>query len=147
MAELFEAHIISQQANVVSIWSRLSIANREHLSRWLKAGRALGLLDAETVQTGSGHGPDATDGGRVHILIWVREAADAAYRVMPNGCGWTVVDNLRGNELNRHATFEEALEAIRPVFSYTAGLQRKRIGQRSKSMLTALVQRAAAVRL
>ena len=119
--------------NVVSIWSRLSHANREYLSTWIKAGRSLGLLDAEVVHLRS-H-------GNVHVLVWVREAADAAYRVTPNGLGWTVNDNLRGNELSRHATFEAALEAIRPVFSFNAGLSRKRGTRavpRSKSMLAAL---------
>lgn len=119
--------------NVVSIWSRLSHANREYLSTWVKAGRSLGLLDAEVVHL--------RNHGNVHVLIWVREAADAAYRVSPNGCGWTVGDNLRGNELSRHATFEAALEAIRPVFSFNAGMARKRgarSAHRSKSMLAAL---------
>jgi hypothetical protein len=138
MAEKFEAQFVSgNTTNIVSIWSRLSTGNREHLSLWVKSGRALGLLDAETVQTNGG-----IDGGRLHVLVWVREAADAAYRVDANGCGWTVTDNLRGNELSRHETFEMALEAIRPVFSYAGIPPRKRAGtrvtQRSKSMLTAL---------
>ncbi len=131
--------------NVVSIWSRLSHGNREYLSTWIKAGRSLGLLDAEVV-----HLRGRADHGNVHVLIWVREAADAAYRVAPNGFGWTVTDNLRSNELSRHATFEAALEAIRPVFSFSAGTLRKRsarAAQRSKSMLATLGSWTAAVHL
>jgi hypothetical protein len=146
MTDTFEAQSISVVPNnVVSLWSRLSSSNREHLSRWIKAGRALGLIDFETIYARGG-----PDRGNVQVLIWVREAADPAYRVDPNGYGWTVSDNLRGNELSRHPTFELALEAIRPVFSFNVSPRKRgggRVSQRSKAMLTTLGSWTAAVRL
>jgi hypothetical protein len=49
-----------------------------------------------------------------YVLIWVRENADPAYRVIPSGARWKVIDHLRNHTLGRFASFEAALHFIRP---------------------------------
>ena len=83
----------------------------ETASRWLEAGRTMGLCDAAS------YGPD--DEGREYVLVWVRENADPAYMISPDGRSWTVRDCVRDQPLARVASFEDALRFIRPVLPLT----------------------------
>lgn len=90
---------------------RLSVLPRHLalLEQWLSAGRCMGLCDASLYEPGS-------EGPKTHyVLVWVRENADPAYMVVPDGARWCVTDYLRERTLARVRTFEEALQFIRPV--------------------------------
>ena len=92
---------------------RLGIAAQQvaYLADWLKAGRSMGLLDAEPGPRRGGAVPECAD----HVLVWVRENPDPAYMVRAEGFQWVVIDNIRAAELGRFRTFESALQYIRPV--------------------------------
>ena len=76
-------------SNVVPFRPRLSEAHRALLAAWVKAGRRMGLHDAEIVhRTPEG----ATDPAGMAV-IWVRENPDPAYLVRFEGVGWAVVDS------------------------------------------------------
>jgi hypothetical protein len=95
---------------------RLSVLPRHLalLEKWLSAGRCMGLCDASLYQPGEG-GPKSP-----YVLVWVRENADPAYMVTPEGTRWVVTDYLRQRMLARVRTFDEALHLIRPVLPMTA---------------------------
>ena len=89
--------------NVVEFRYRLVGRQREHLARWLKAGRRMGLHDADAAN------PE-------QVFIWVRENPDPAYSIDADGRHWVVRDCIRGSRpLGRFRSFEEALNSIRPV--------------------------------
>jgi hypothetical protein len=95
--------------NVIPIRLRVTERHRSHLLRWLAAGRRMGLHDADVsywTPVGERH--------EGYVLIWVRENADPAYRVIPSGARWEVIDHLRNHTLGRFASFEAALHFIRP---------------------------------
>ncbi len=101
-------------ANVIEFHMRVLPRHVAVLTRWLQAGRSMGLCDASAFQSGRGDVAGiepATD----YILIWVRENADPAYMVTPTGSHWTVSDCVRQQVLGRLRNFEEALNFIRPV--------------------------------
>ncbi|GAN87015.1 hypothetical protein Gain_0039_101 [Komagataeibacter intermedius TF2] len=52
-----------------------------------------------------------------HVLVWVRENANPAYMVRPEGMGWVLIDQIRERPLATYRSFEAALHAIRPVLS------------------------------
>jgi hypothetical protein len=95
---------------------RLSVLPRHValLQKWLRAGRCMGLCDASLYPPGE-DGPKTS-----YVLVWVRENADPAYMVAPEGSRWVVTDHLRQHTLTRVRTFEEALHFIRPVLPMTA---------------------------
>ncbi|MBV9538636.1 MAG: hypothetical protein JOY70_06855 [Acidisphaera sp.] len=94
---------------------RLSVLPRHRvlLQKWLSAGRCMGLCDASL------YGPSADGPKTSYVLVWVRENADPAYMVFPEGARWVVTDHLRQHHLARVRTFEEALHFIRPVLPMT----------------------------
>jgi hypothetical protein len=97
-------------ANVIDLKMRVLDRHMETLTRWLDAGRAMGLCDAAS------YGPDKTEGaGTDYVLIWVRENPNPAYMVAPEGMHWTITDCIRSQMLARVRSFEEALTLIRPV--------------------------------
>jgi hypothetical protein len=97
-------------ANVVDLRMRVLPRHLETMDRWLEAGRAMGLCDAAPFY------PDDQDpGASEYVLVWVRENADPAYKVAPEGMHWTLTDTIRNQMLARVRTFEEALTLIRPV--------------------------------
>jgi hypothetical protein len=97
--------------NVVVLRQRLLGHHIEVLQRWLEAGRCMGLCDASACQAGPGRiEPD-------YVLVWVRENADPAYMITPEGMRWRVTDSIRGEVLANHASFEAALHSIRPVLN------------------------------
>jgi hypothetical protein len=100
--------------NVVGF--RLSILPRHVvlLHKWLKAGRQMGLSD------GSVYPPEDGGPSTEFVLIWVRENADPAYMIAPEGTQWIVTDYVRNRRLARTRGFEEALNAIRPVLPVDA---------------------------
>ena len=96
--------------NVVSLRANFLPRHREYLMRWLDAGTCMGLCDVD-VSPRSGNGPIE------HVLVWVRENADPAYLLRPEGMNWVLIDNLRDNRLGSFKTFEAALYAIPPVLA------------------------------
>lgn len=96
--------------NVVPLRANFLPRHREYLMRWLDAGTCMGLCDVD-VSPRSGNGPIE------HVLVWVRENADPAYLLRPEGMNWILVDNLRDHRLGTFKTFEAALYAIRPVLA------------------------------
>ena len=95
--------------NIVVLRQRLLPHHREVLSRWLEAGRCMGLCDASACLPRPGRiEPD-------YVLVWVRENPDPAYMIAPEGMYWRVTDCIRSETLARHASFEAALHHIRPV--------------------------------
>jgi hypothetical protein len=97
-------------ANVIDLKMRVLDRHMETLTRWLDAGRTMGLCDAAS------YGPETKGGaGTDYVLIWVRENANPAYMVAPEGMHWTITDCIRNQMLARVRTFEEALTLIRPV--------------------------------
>jgi hypothetical protein len=95
-----------REDNVVPIRLKLLPRHREHLSRWLKAGSRMGLLDA---------GFEGEDGQEV--LIWVRESAEPAYLVRAERMSWVVLNGAGDHRLGAFPAFEAALHCIRPVLS------------------------------
>lgn len=98
-----------QAPNVVVLRQRLLAHHRTVLRRWLAAGRCMGLCDASVCQAGPGQAEHD------YVVVWVRENPDPAYMIAPEGMGWRVTDCIRGQVLGRHASFEAALNFIRPV--------------------------------
>lgn len=95
--------------NVVVLRQRLLAHHRAVLSRWLEAGRRMGLCDASVCQAGPGQcNPD-------YVVVWVRENPNPAYTITSEGMCWCVTDCIHGRVLARHASFEAALNFIRPV--------------------------------
>jgi hypothetical protein len=97
-------------SNVVPMRLRLLPRHREYLMRWLEAGAAMGLCDADT-SSGDGHEPNE------HVLVWVRENADPAYMIRAEGLRWQLIDQVRNHRLGSFPSFEGALYAIRPVLA------------------------------
>jgi len=81
--------------------------HREYLMRWLDAGTRMGLCDADVCRD--------EDTAAEQILVWVRENADPAYLVRPEGMRWVLTDHLRDHRLGTFENLESALQAIRPV--------------------------------
>ena len=100
-------------SNVVSLKLRFLPRHREYLMRWLQAGTAMGLCDVDVSPRTPTDGPVFLE----HVLIWVRECADPAYMIRPEGMRWLVIDHLRDHKLASFASFEAALHCIRPVLS------------------------------
>lgn len=95
--------------NVIPLRQRLLPHHRAVLSRWLEAGRCMGLCDASVSVAGPGRAePD-------YVLVWVRENPDPAYMITPEGMNWCVTDCIRSSILARHTSFDAALHCIRPV--------------------------------
>ena len=103
-------------SNVVPLRLRFLPRHREYLMRWLQAGTSMGLCDVDV----SPRAP--TDSAVVldHVSIWVRENADPAYVIRPDGMRWMVVDHLRNHTLGSFASFEAALACVRPVLTCAA---------------------------
>lgn len=100
-------------SNVIPLKLGLLPRHREYLSRWLEAGSRMGLFDAEiTPSPLEGHDGEAQV---AHVLVWVRENPDPAYMLRPHGMRWVLIDHLRGIEIGAYASFELALNTIRPV--------------------------------
>ena len=117
MPEPYAATEFQQNSNVISFRLCFLPRHREHLMRWLQAGASMGLCDAdvsprETVQ----HDSVMLE----HVLVWVRENADPAYMVRPEGMRWLVIDHVRNHKLGSFSSFEAALHCIRPVLSVGA---------------------------
>ena len=106
-------------ANVVPLRQRIMPRHTELLTRWLEAGRRMGLCDASAFSPERVGG--LTEGPRQdYVLVWVREVIDPAYMVMAEGVHWVVVDAVRQLTMARLASFEAALTFIRPVLSLEA---------------------------
>lgn len=82
----------------------------EYLMRWLQAGMCMGLCDVDVASADKGEDIE-------HVLVWVRENADPAYMIRPEGMRWVLIDQLRDRRLSSYRSFEAALYAIRPVLS------------------------------
>jgi len=101
-------------SNVVSLRLCFLPRHREFLMRWLQAGASMGICDADV----SPRARSADDSVVLeHVLIWVRENADPAYMIRPEGMRWLVIDYLRNHKLGSFASFEAALICIRPVLT------------------------------
>jgi hypothetical protein len=98
-----------RDAKIVPLRQRIMPHHRTLLAKWLEAGRRMGLCDA------SAFSPVRGETQSDYVLIWVRENADPAYMVTPEGMLWVVTDCLRQHTLARLGTFEAALHFIRPV--------------------------------
>ena len=98
--------------NLIPFRFKVTPQHGAYLLRWLAAGRRLGLHDAAV---SFGEPADPRPGGEV--LIWVRENADPAYLVAPDGPRWAVTDRLRSQVLGRFRSFEAALAFIRPALA------------------------------
>ncbi len=111
----------SRPSNVLQFRLRLNEGHEAQLRRWLKAGTRMGLHDAQVAhRTPDGKSHDG------YVLIWVRENPDPAYRVIPDGIRWAVVDHIRNYTLGRFATFNAALAFIRPFAPPRAGTPARR---------------------
>jgi hypothetical protein len=107
----------ARAANVIDLRMRVLPRHLQILTRWLDAGRTMGLCDAAPYR------PEAADtGSSDYVLIWVRENADPAYKVAPEGMHWTITDTIRNEMLARVGSFEEALTIIRPVLPATSAV-------------------------
>ncbi|NVN10034.1 MULTISPECIES: hypothetical protein [Nguyenibacter] len=95
-------------SNVVPLRASFLPRHREYLMRWLEAGSCMGLCDIDVSSR-------SENGAIEHVLIWVRENADPAYLLRPEGMKWVLIDNLRDHRLGAYQRFEAALYAIRPV--------------------------------
>ncbi len=108
---------IPESSNVVSLRLCFLPRHREFLMRWLQAGASMGLCDADV-------SPRATAQRDTvmleHVLVWVRENADPAYMIRPEGMRWLVIDHVRNHKLGSFSSFEAALHCIRPVLNTDA---------------------------
>jgi len=97
--------------NVICFHYRITERHRAYLMAWLKAGKRMGLHDADIAP------PLPADPRQQagFVLIWVRENPHPAYRVVPEGRSWAVIDELRDHRLGRFQTFTGALNFIRPA--------------------------------
>lgn len=96
--------------NVIPFRTNVTDSQQAYLRRWLAAGRCMGLHDGQ-VCAGTGCGEPAGS----YIVVWVRENADPAYVVAPEGSFWRVRDSIRDATLGSFRTLEAALNFIRPV--------------------------------
>lgn len=101
--------------NVVSLHPRILPRHTALLARWLAAGQRMGLCNAQAFYPGK-----AERGQRDYVLVWVRENADPAYMVHPEGAVWAVTDVVRQQALVRSSSFGAALNFIRPVLPLEA---------------------------
>ncbi len=99
--------------NVVCFHYRITERHRTYLMSWLKAGQRMGLHDADIAPPV----PLDLKHHAGYVLIWVRENPDPAYRVVPEGRTWTVLDELRNHRLGKFPSFTAALNFIRPALS------------------------------
>ncbi|GBQ04776.1 hypothetical protein [Saccharibacter floricola] len=97
---------------VIPLRQRILPRHKDYLMRWLEAGEAMGLLDAAVDTLSSSPIPYEV---AEQVLIWVRENAEPAYIVRPEGRGWVLIDHLRDREIGRYVNFTTALRTIRPV--------------------------------
>ena len=104
-------------SNVVSLRLSFLPRHREYLMRWLQAGASMGLCDADVSPRSTAQRGTATI---EHVLVWVRENADPAYMIRPEGMRWLVIDHVRNHKLGNFSSFEEALHCIRPVLTTDA---------------------------
>ena len=95
--------------NVVTLHARILPRHQALLTRWVDAGRRMGLCDASAFRPSGDAGPGE------YVLVWVRENIDPAYMILPEGRMWVVVDAVRQQHLARVTSFDAALHAIRPV--------------------------------
>ncbi len=116
MAKLATLPDLPANSNIVPLQIRFLPRHREYLLRWLGAGAAMGLCDVDvTPRT-----PTDSAVHLEHVLVWVRECADPAYMIRPEGMRWLVVDHLRNHKLGSFSSFEAALHYIRPVLAHGA---------------------------
>jgi hypothetical protein len=101
--------------NVVLLHPRVMPRHTALLARWLAAGQRMGLCNAQAFYPGKSE-PHQRD----YVLVWVRENADPAYMVHPEGAGWVVTDMVRQMVLARMSNFAAALNFIRPVLPLEA---------------------------
>lgn len=101
--------------NVVPLRQGVLPRHREYLSRWLEAGLCMGLFDAEIATPLHRHTVLSDETPIEHVLVWVRENPNPAYMLKPQGMRWVLIDHLRSHELGHYASFEVALNTIRPV--------------------------------
>jgi hypothetical protein len=113
MAKLASLPDLPANSNVVSLRLRFLPRHREYLMRWLEAGMAMGLCDVDV----SPRAPESSTVYLEHVVVWVRECADPAYMIRPEGMRWLVIDHLRDRKLGSFGSFEAALYCIRPVLS------------------------------
>jgi hypothetical protein len=107
-----EAAVVS---NVVPLHPRVMPRHTALLARWLAAGQRMGLCNAQAFYPGKSERDQ-----RDYVLVWVRENADPAYMVHPEGTAWVVTDLVRQMVLMRLASFGAALNYIRPVLPLEA---------------------------
>lgn len=105
---------VATSNTVVSLRLSFLPRHREYLMRWLQAGACMGLCDADVTPRAT---PQRDNVVLEHVLVWVRESADPAYMVRPEGMRWLVIDHVRNHKLGSFASFEAALHCIRPVLS------------------------------
>jgi hypothetical protein len=103
-----------ESSNVVSLRLSFLPRHREHLMRWLQAGASMGICDADVSPRATAQGDSVL---LEHVLVWVRENADPAYMIRPEGMCWLVIDHVRSHKLGSFSSFEAALHCIRPVLS------------------------------
>jgi hypothetical protein len=101
-------------ANVIALRQRILPRHCALLARWIEAGQRMGLCDASAFFSEPG------ERQQDYVLVWVRENADPAYMVAPDGFGWLVTDTLRQQPLAKLGSFEAALNFIRPVLTLVA---------------------------
>ena len=94
----------SADGKIVPLRLHVLPRHRAYLQAWITAGARMGLCDADV-----GTGRDA------EIFIWVRENADPAYAIRPQGLSWAVYDHLRQRRMGVFRDFEAALFSIRPI--------------------------------
>lgn len=97
---------------VVPFRQKLLPRHQQYLAQWLQASEKMGILDASIennpLSSKSAHNDQI-------VVIWVRENADPAYIIRPQGHVWCLIDCLRDNELGRFTSLSMALYTIRPV--------------------------------
>lgn len=81
------------------------LIDHEHLRRWLRAGRCMGLVNCRVVH----------EQGADQVVVWVRETSLPAYVVAFEAGRWTVLDAIRDTPLRTLSSLEAALAFIRPV--------------------------------
>ncbi len=106
-----------ESSNVVSLRLCFLPRHREYLLRWLQAGASMGICDADIAPRMT---PQRDSVPLEHVLVWVRENADPAYMIRPEGMRWLVIDHVRSHKLGSFSSFEAALHCIRPVLSVGA---------------------------
>ena len=105
---------LTERSNVVSLRLNFLPRHREHLQRWLQAAASMGICDADVSPRPTAQRDTVM---LEHVLIWVRETADPAYMIRPQGMRWLVIDHVRNHKLGSFSSFEAALHCIRPVLS------------------------------